>query len=152
MSSDEQHDAPTPQITESGGKRVLHVDPVGAPIVGPEDTSDLVGNAWIENVELIALPVSRLDPEFFRLASGQAGALLQKVVNYQLRLAVIGDISTHLAASGALRDFVWESNRGEHIWFFAEVAELERKLEERQAVLDAALAAQHRAATAGPLA
>lgn len=141
MSSNGLEDAPAPHITESGGLRVLHVAPVGDAIVSQEDTSDLIGNAWVENVEVIALPVSRLDPEFFRLASGQAGAILQKIANYQLKLAVIGDIAAQLAASGALRDFVWESNRGEHVWFFDEVAELEQKLEGRKAARDAALAA-----------
>ncbi len=142
MSSTEQNDEQPQRITETGGLRVLHVDPVGPPIVSNEDSSDLIGNAWVDNADVIALPVSRLDAEFFRLASGQAGAILQKVANYQLKLAVIGDVGEHLAGSGALRDFVWESNRGEHVWFFGEAAELDRRLEERKAVLDAALAAQ----------
>ncbi|PPL15657.1 DUF4180 domain-containing protein [Microterricola pindariensis] len=144
MSENEQ----SQRITESGGLRVLHVDPAGPPIVSAEETSDLIGNAWVDNADVIALPVSRLDAEFFRLASGQAGAILQKVANYQLKLAIIGDIGAHLAASGALRDFVWESNRGEHIWFVDEASELEQRLEQRKAVLDAALAAQA-ARTAG---
>lgn len=137
----DQDAAPAQHVTESGGLRVLHVDPVGSLVVSDADTSDLIGNAWYEKVAVIALPVSRLDPDFFRLASGQAGAILQKVANYQLKVAVIGDIRAHLAASGALRDFVWESNRGEHVWFFDEVAQLEQKLEQRKAVLDAAVAA-----------
>jgi hypothetical protein len=45
-------------------------------------------------------------------------------VNYGLRLAVVGDISELLERSGALRDFVRESNRGRQVWFVADEAEL----------------------------
>jgi hypothetical protein len=43
-------------------------------------------------------------------------------------VAIVGDISTHLEASSALRDFVFESNRGEHVWFVTDLAELEKRL------------------------
>jgi hypothetical protein len=41
---------------------------------------------------------------------------------------VVGDISRHVAASNALRDFVYESNRGRHLWFVDSLDELERRL------------------------
>ena len=98
-----------------------------------DDASDLVGAAWDQNARLIAIPVSRLDPDFFRLRSLLAGEIVQKLVNYRLQLAVLGDISQHLAGSEALRDFVWESNRGDHVWFLADRAALESKLAARLA-------------------
>lgn len=55
---------------------------------------------------MIAVPVARFDPEFFRLRSGLAGEITQKFVNYRSKLAVIGDISEKAAESVALRDFV----------------------------------------------
>lgn len=45
-------------------------------------------------------------------------------MNYGLRLALIGDLSEQLAASKALRDFVYESNRGGHLRFARHVDEL----------------------------
>ena len=110
---------------------VKYLDEDGPVVSRPEDVSDLIGNAWYEHAEVIAMPVSRLDPEFFRLASGVAGDLTQKLVNYRLTLAVLGDISAFVEASGAFRDFVWESNRGDHVWFLADRAELEAKLAAR---------------------
>ena len=73
------------------------------------------------------MPVARLDPAFFDLRSGVAGDIVQKFVNYGLRLAVVGDISESLERSGALRDFVRESNRGRQVWFVADEAELARR-------------------------
>lgn len=112
--------------------RVQYLDEDGPLVSKPEDSSDLIGNAWADNASLIAIPVSRLDPEFFRLSSGLAGEILQKVVNYRLQLAVIGDISEQVAASDALRDFVWESNRGEQVWFLPDEASLVEKLSARR--------------------
>jgi len=113
--------------------RVLHLEAEGDPISTPDDASDLIGSAWSHHADLIAVPVARLDPEFFRLSTGIAGEITQKVVNYRLRLAVLGDISEHLAESDALRDFVWESNRGDHVWFVEDEAALQEKLSARAA-------------------
>jgi len=108
-----------------GELRIQFVDAEG-PVV--RDASDLIGDAWADDAALIALPVERLDPEFFRLASLLAGDILQKIVNYRLRIAILGDISAHLEQSEALRDFVWESNRGQQVWFLADAEELRAKL------------------------
>jgi hypothetical protein len=96
--------------------------------VGPATATDLIGDAWGHDVRMVAVPVERLDPDFFRLKSGVAGELTQKLVNYRLHLAVVGDIAAHVAASDALRDYVSESNRGRHVWFVADGDELEERL------------------------
>lgn len=119
------------QTDERSGIRVLRLDVEGDPISTSDDASDLVGTAWSHRANLVAVPVERLDPGFFDLRSGIAGEITQKFVNYRLRLAVIGDISPHVAASGALRDFVWESNLGEHVWFLESDDDLAMRLADR---------------------
>ena len=121
------------RIDDSTGIRVLHLAAEGEPISTPDDASDLVGSAWSRNANVIAVPAGRLDPEFFQLRSGIADEITQKLVNYRLRLAVIGDITEHVEASDALRDFVWESNLGEQVWFLDGEAELAEKLMIREA-------------------
>jgi hypothetical protein len=113
---------------EHGGLRVQYLDPEGAVIATNEDTSDLIGNAWADDAHVIAVPVSRLDPTFFDLSSGVLGEVTQKVVNYRLKLAIIGDIGAVVAASRPLADYVWESNRGDQIWFFDDEAGLAERL------------------------
>src|SRR5690606_3644680 len=110
------------------GHSVLFLDAEGPAISTSDDASDLVGSAWSEHATLIAVPAARLDPDFFRLETRLAGDVIQKLVNYRLQFVVLGDIEEHVAASGALRDFVWESNRGEHVWFLPDDAALEAKL------------------------
>ena len=119
------------RISGTDDFRILYSD--AEPVISnSDDVNDVIGSAWGENISLIALPVARLDPDFFRLASGLAGDVLQKFVNYRLQLAILGDISVHTAASAALRDFVWESNRGDHVWFLADESELSAKLAARR--------------------
>ncbi|MCI3274066.1 DUF4180 domain-containing protein [Streptomyces cylindrosporus] len=108
--------------------RALVCDPDGPPLDGEQAALDLIGDAMGHDAELVVVPVERVAEEFFELRSGVAGAVMQKFVNYRQRLAVVGDISRHLAESAALRDFVHETNQGGHIWFLADRAALEARL------------------------
>jgi hypothetical protein len=116
------------RIEEHGDVRVQYLDEDGSTISSSADASDLIGNAWADDASLVVVPVRRLDPEFFRLGSLVAGDFLQKAVNYHVQIAVIGDITEHLERSGALRDFVLESNRGTHAWFLPDEAALVARL------------------------
>jgi len=113
--------------------RILMLEPVGELISTPEQTSDLIGNAWSDGAQLIVVPVSRLDPSFFDLKSGFAGEFTQKLVNYRLHVVVLGDLDAVTASTGPFADWVWESNRNDHVWFVADIAELEQRLAERSA-------------------
>ena len=107
---------------------VLTVPVDGPPVAGEQDALDLLGDAFGAGAEVLVVPVERLAADFFRLRTGVAGAVVQKFVNYRLRLVVVGDITEHVAASTALRDFVREANRGGQTWFVADEAELEARL------------------------
>lgn len=112
------------------GVRVLRCAPDGPLLDGERAALDLIGDAMGQGAQLVAVPVERVPEEFFRLRSGLAGAVMQKFVTYRIRLAVVGDISRHVAGSTALRDFVHETNQGGHIWFLADDARLREKLSE----------------------
>ena len=118
-------------IEELQGARVDRLDVDGPAIATDDDTSDLIGGAWSSRANLIAIPIERLDERFFDLSSGFAGEMLGKFSNYRLRVAFIGDLSEHAAASNAFAAFVREANRGDAAWFVPDVAALEAKLAER---------------------
>lgn len=63
----------------------------------------------------IALPKKLVAEEFFILSSGMAGEVLQKYINYQVKLAIWGDFSRY--TSKPLHDFIYESNQGENFFF-----------------------------------
>jgi hypothetical protein len=110
------------------GVRVLRCAPDGPLLDGESAALDLLGDAFGQDAELVEVPVERVADEFFRLSSGVAGAVMQKFVNYRVRLAVVGDVSHHLAESTALRDFVHETNNGGHIWFLPTYDALDARL------------------------
>ncbi|MEU4301389.1 DUF4180 domain-containing protein [Kitasatospora aureofaciens] len=88
-------------VRELSGVKVLVCDPAGPSITTVQDALDLIG-ATYDGAELVAVPADRLDDTFFVLSTGFAGEVMQKFVNYHVRLVVLGDISRHLEASSAL--------------------------------------------------
>ncbi|WP_433331603.1 DUF4180 domain-containing protein [Spirillospora sp. CA-294931] len=113
-------------VQERAGVSVLVCDPDGPRVASTQDALDLIGASF--GTELVAVPVDRLDERFFTLSTRVAGEIMQKFVNYRVRLAVVGDISAHLAASSALRALVRESNAAGHVWFVPDLDALDARL------------------------
>jgi hypothetical protein len=108
------------QVMQINGLNVLELEAAG-PLLGSErDATDILGEAFSSEATVIVLPVERLDPEFLRLRSGLAGAFIQKLQNYHCRLVILGDISAAVAASTALRDFIYETNKAGYHLFAAD--------------------------------
>lgn len=118
----------TDAVRVLAGMTVFVCSADGAPVAGEQDAIDLIGGLWGLEVDWLALPTSRLSADFLTLRSGVAGAVIQKFVNYQVRLAIVGDIARETAASAALADFVRESNAGDRVWFVPDMAALEARL------------------------
>lgn len=64
--------------------------------------------------------------DFFVLSICLAGEILQKYVNYGIKLAVYGDYSMH--TSKPLKDFMYECNNGRSCFFAADEAAAAAKL------------------------
>ncbi|MFI7539859.1 DUF4180 domain-containing protein [Actinoplanes sp. NPDC049599] len=116
----------TEWVEERNGVPVLVCAADGPPVATVQDALDVIGAAF-GRAELVALPATRLDERFFTLGTGLAGEIMQKFANYRIRLAIVGDINGHLAASSALRALVHESNRGSQIWFVTDLDELDAR-------------------------
>ena len=110
------------------GVRVLEYSAAGPILESDHAVMDLIGEAMANSAVLVVVPATRFSPDFFQLRTGLAGELLQKFVNYRLRLAIVGDLSRTMSESDALKAFVRESNRGDQIWFLASTDELGQKL------------------------
>ncbi len=63
----------------------------------------------------IAINKEAITEEFFILSTKLAGEILQKYINYGVRLAIYGDFSKY--TSKPLKDFIYESNRGKDFYF-----------------------------------
>lgn len=56
-----------------------------------------------------------ISEQFFILSTGIAGEILQKFVNYHIKFAIYGDFAPY--TSKALKDFIYECNNGNDIFF-----------------------------------
>lgn len=78
----------------------------------------------------IVICKSAVCEEFFILSSGIAGEILQKFINYHVRIAIYGDYSHY--TSKPLKDFIYESNHGNDFFFVPTKEEAIQKLTETQ--------------------
>ena len=85
-------------------------------IVDTQSALDLAMTVKYEtNSTNIVMNKSVVCEEFFILSSGMAGEILQKFINYHVRIAIYGDYSQY--TSKPLRDFIYESNHGNNFFF-----------------------------------
>ena len=113
---------------ELHGVRVLECSTEGQPPRTSKDATDIVSAAWGYQAKVVVLPADWLGDDFFRLSTGVAGAVVQKLLDYRLRVAIVGDISGRTAGSEALGDWVRECNRGRQVWFVRDVQVLADRL------------------------
>lgn len=88
---------------------------------------DFIANIRYETgCDKVILPMSALPRDFFILSSGLAGAVLQKFTTYQMKIAIVGDYSGF--TSKPLHDFIYESNKGNSIFFVGSISNALEKL------------------------
>ena len=107
---------------------VLVCESDGEKLKSERDALDLIGEAMQQGAELVVVPVERLEGDFFQLKTRLAGQIVQKFVMYRRRLVILGDITGYEAQSHAFKDFVYEANRGNHMWFLTTLQELDERL------------------------
>ena len=85
------------------------------PLNSSQDILDLLGSFYPEHVDALILHEADLAPEFFQLRTKLAGEILQKLINYRVKVAIVGEFQKY--QSKALADFIYECNRGRQIFF-----------------------------------
>lgn len=115
------------------GTAVMVCAPDGIPVDTEGAVTELVGEAIGLRAEMVVVPAERLTDDFFELDTGVAGVMAQKFATYRVRLAVVGDIARHVAASVPLSEWVAESNRGTQLWFCPTFEDFQDRLDRRKA-------------------
>lgn len=96
-------------------------------IANPQSALDLAMTAKYETgADRIVLPKQAVCEDFFILSTGMAGEILQKYINYQIKMAIYGDYSRY--TSKPLKDFIYESNQGNDFYFVATKQEAVQRL------------------------
>ena len=68
--------------------------------------------------------------DFFILSTKLAGEILQKFINYRVKMAVYGDYSRY--TSKPLKDFIYESNKGKDFFFVSTKEDAIQRLTQAQ--------------------
>jgi hypothetical protein len=103
-------------IIERGGFKIAVIKTDNVLITDTQSALDLIATiSWEHEAYRIVLPKSAVCEDFFKLSTGVAGEVLQKFVNYNAKLAIVGDFSGYI--SKPLRDFIYESNKGNAVFF-----------------------------------
>lgn len=115
------------QTIETNGNTIAIVDSHSKLITDAQSALDLMATVRYEkDCDRVAIKKEVIAEDFFMLSTGLAGEILQKFVNYRMKLAIIGDFSCY--TSKPLKDFIYESNKGSHIFFVSSEAEAVRIL------------------------
>ena len=112
---------------KENGRDIALVTGEGPVITDAQSAMDLAIRVKYETgAARIAIGKDLVSEDFFRLSTGAAGEILQKFINYRIKLAIYGDCSCY--ASKPLQDFIQESNRGRDFFFTETEEEALRRL------------------------
>jgi len=75
----------------------------------------------------IIISKENIDESFFELKTGFAGEILQKIANYRFRVAIVGDFTVYTSKN--LKDFFYESNKGNIVFFLPDIDEAIQRLD-----------------------
>lgn len=103
------------RIVENG-MQIAYIPETELLITDTQSALDLMATIHYETgCNRIILNKASICEDFFILSTCLAGEILQKYINYNVKLAIIGDYSSY--TSKPLHDFIYESNRGKDIFF-----------------------------------
>ena len=110
------------------GNGIAAIVSSGSPVIVDVDSAlDLLMSAKNEaGTTYIVLDKKLITEDFFVLSSKLAGEILQKYINYGAKIAIYGDFSHYTSKS--LKDFIYESNKGNDFFFVSTREEALQKL------------------------
>lgn len=80
-----------------------------------DNALELIGNIYYQGFDRLILHEKNITSKFFDLKTKLAGEILQKFIQYQLDLVIVGDFDKYQSKS--LADFIYESNQGKKVNF-----------------------------------
>lgn len=112
---------------ERGGETLALVAGKEKLITDVQSALDLAMSVKYElDTNKIVIDKKAITEDFFILSTGLAGEILQKFINYDVKIAIYGDFSRY--TSKPLKDFIYESNKGRDVFFVSTAEEAAGRL------------------------
>lgn len=119
------------QLQQANGPNIAVVTGEEKVITDTQSALDLaITVRYDTGADRIAIDKKLICEDFFILSTGVAGEILQKYINYQIKMAIYGDFSRY--TSKPLHDFIYESNQGKDFFFVDTREEALRRLAEAE--------------------
>lgn len=110
-------------VIQKNNKKYIECSSKDTPISTEQHALDLI-TACMENyTNLVMLHTEALADNFFKLRTGLAGSVLQKLTNYHVKVVVV--INDNQKIKGRFKDLLTESNKGNSFRVFSSKAEAE---------------------------
>ncbi|ANY68149.1 cytoplasmic protein [Paenibacillus sp. BIHB 4019] len=109
-------------IDQQGSSKVAVIESSDVIIRDVQDALDLMASVnYNHECHKIILQKANITEDFFELKTKLAGEILQKYVNYKVKLAIVGDFDAY--DSKSLKDFIYECNNGKQVLFLRDKQE-----------------------------
>ncbi len=86
----------------------------------------MIADISYNEINRIIIKEKNFVPDFFKLSTGLAGEVLQKCVNYNIKMAIVGDFNNYKSKS--LNAFIVENNRGMQFFFVKDIVKAKEML------------------------
>jgi len=106
----------TYRVTGQEKDRYLEITAAEEPLKTERQTLDLISLCFENSIELLMLHDKALSGDFFQLATGVAGGILQKLINYHIKTAIV--LSEDITLPKRFQEMLQEANKGEQYRFF----------------------------------
>lgn len=113
-------------VIEKNGRKYIEYASAETPIRNEQNALDLIAACFENNINLLMLHVEALADDFFKLRTGLAGNILQKFINYHIKVSVV--VTDNKKVKGKFKEFLNESNKGNSFRVFDSKNEAENWL------------------------
>lgn len=110
-------------LIDKGDKRYIECISNEILISKETDAMDLIAACFENNTNLLIIHYEALSEDFFNLRTGLAGAILQKLVNYNIKVAII--IVNEENLNDRFREMIIEANKRDDYRTFKNITDAE---------------------------
>ena len=97
------------------GRSIAEIVSPGYIITNQDEGINLIGDLYFQGFDRIIIHQANIYPDFFKLKTGVAGEVLQKVSNFRMSMFIVGTFDKF--PSKSLHHFIEESNKGRLVNF-----------------------------------
>lgn len=113
-------------VIEKNNKKYIKCATKEASIHDEQSTLDIISTCWENDTNLVMIDMEALSDDFYKLRTGLAGSVLQKFVNYRIKVAIV--ITDTEKVKGKFKELLIESNKGNDFRVFCNKEESENWL------------------------